>query len=249
MPGSFILVILIIASSLPAIAVYIWFRFAKYQLTLVQFLSALLAGAAAFFPALIFQDFLNIPFSAGGRGPFFYQFFIRIALTEELSRFLVLLIFFWISSNKHGIDKSEYNLSRNLTFNIVKKATAIGLVAGFGFAILESARYAAVQMDISILLLRIFTAALHGACGSRIGAAVVMFRSSPVQAILRIITAIAIHGIYNMMLTMPGFSPIAAYLIAVSALITAIMTIRGGWTSNAALHNTLDNTLDKNKEN
>jgi RsiW-degrading membrane proteinase PrsW (M82 family) len=119
-----------------------------------------------------------------------------------------------------------------LSVNSIKKATAIGLVAGLGFSLLENAVYAA--SDFNVLPLRIITAAVHGACGSRIGAAAVMLRSNPLQAILRILTATAIHGIYNLMITMPGLSPIAAILIAISALVTAILTIRGGWSEDTA---------------
>ena len=223
MYGSWVLFVLILISSVPVIAVYIWFRLAKYQFFLVRFLFALLAGAAAFFPALILQKFLSFPLPAG-RAVLFYHIFVRIALTEELSRLLMLFIFFWIS----GLIKTEVNPEQPLSYNIVKKGTAVGLVAGFGFALIENAAYGAA--DTGVLLLRVFTAApLHGACGSRIGAAVVMFRTNPIQAIFRIFTATAIHGIYNFMVAIPGFPSIAAVLIALSALVTSILTIRGGW--------------------
>jgi len=234
MSGIWVLIILIIISSLPVAAVYVWFRLAKYQLSLIQFLLALLLGAAALFPALVLQDLINFSFSAAGRSQMLYEFFIRIALTEELSRLLMLFIFFWANS----LIMKEDSINQDLTINKVKKATAIGLIAGLGFSILESARYAALQMDIGIVLLRIFTAAIHGACGSRIGAAAVMFRSNPLQALLRILTAAAIHGVYNLMVTMSGISSIAAILIAISALITAILTIQGGWTLDKSSENT-----------
>ncbi|MCL2441676.1 MAG: PrsW family glutamic-type intramembrane protease [Treponema sp.] len=240
MSGSWVLMILIFISSLPVIAVYIWFRLAKYQLPLVKFLFALLAGAAAFFPAVIMQDFLNISFSAKGRGPLFYEFFFRIAFTEEISRFLMLFIFFWI--NKHfSAEKNKLS-----SFTAVKEGTAIGLIAGLGFALLENARYAASEMNIVIVILRIFTAAIHGACGSRIGAAAVLIRTSPTQAFLRILTATAIHGIYNLMVSGSGLSPFAAILIAISALITTIITIRGGWNTESSIpDNELDKTVQK----
>ncbi|MCL2175246.1 MAG: hypothetical protein FWB73_04280, partial [Treponema sp.] len=60
--------------------------------------------------------------------------------------------------------------------------------------------------------------------------------------------AVAIHGIYNMMITMPGFAPLAAILIAVSALITAILAIRGGWSDDTAKLPT-DTPLDKDEGN
>jgi RsiW-degrading membrane proteinase PrsW (M82 family) len=222
MYGSWVLLILILISSIPVIAVYVWFRTAKYQFSLARFLFALLAGAAAFIPALFLQEYLAL-LQPTGRMALFYHFFVRIALTEELSRLLMLFIFFWIS----GLVRPDQDSGSPLSYNTVKKGTATGLVAGLGFAILESVVYAA--SNSGVLFLRIFTAALHGACGSRIGAAAVMFRTNPVQAIFRVFTAIAIHGVYNFMVSMSGLPSIAAILVAISALITSILAIRGGW--------------------
>ncbi|MDR1838214.1 MAG: PrsW family intramembrane metalloprotease [Treponema sp.] len=217
--------ILILISSLPVIAVYIWFRIAKYQFSLVRFLFALLAGTAAFFPALILQGLLAIS-QLSGRAVLFYHFFVRIAFTEEISRLLMLFIFFLIS----GLIKPAEKSGRPISYNVVKRGTAIGLVAGLGFALLESAVYGA--SDTGVLLIRAVTAApLHGACGSRVGAAAVLFRTNPVQAIFRILTAVAIHGVYDLMVIQSGFPAIAAVLIAISALVNTILTIKGGWVS------------------
>jgi len=226
MYGSWVLLILILISSLPVIAVYIWFRFAKYKFSLVRFLFALLAGAAAFFPALILQGLLSFSMPSG-RAALFYHYFVRIAFTEEISRLLMLFIFFLID----GLTKPANSSGRSISYNTLKRGTAIGLVAGLGFALLESAVYGA--SDTGVLLIRAVTAApLHGACGSRVGAAVVLFRTNPVQAVFRILTAIAIHGVYDLMVILPGFPAIAAVLIAISTLVTVILTIKGGWVSD-----------------
>jgi len=223
MYGSWVLLILILICSLPVIAVYIWFRFAKYKFSLVRFLFALLAGAAAFFPALILQGLLSFSIPSG-KAALFYHFFVRIAFTEEISRFLMLLIFFLIDSRVKPAGSSGLPIS----YNAVKRGTAIGLVAGLGFALLESAVYGA--SDTGVLLIRAVTAApLHGACGSRVGAAAVLFRTNPVQAAFRVLTAIAIHGVYDLMVIQSGFPAIAAVLIAISALVNTILTIKGGW--------------------
>jgi RsiW-degrading membrane proteinase PrsW (M82 family) len=224
MYGTLVLLGLIFISSIPVIAVYVWFRLAKYQVFLFQFLFALFAGTAAFFPALFLQNHL-VPIAPSGRFALFYDYFVRIAFTEELSRLLMLFVFFFVSGR---ITKVE-DTAQPLSYNVVKKGTAIGLIAGLGFAILENSRFAAA--DTSVLLFRIITAAVHGACGSRVGAAAVMFRKSPIQAIFRLLTATAIHGIYNLMVLRPGVSSIAAVLIAISALISSILTIRGGWSA------------------
>ena len=231
MYGFWVLVVLILISSFPVIAVYLWFRLAKYTFSLIRFLFALLAGAAAFFPALILQEFLILPGFTQGRAALFYEIFIRVALSEELSRLLLLFIFFLISSIIAGEtpNKPVKDSDHPKYDSLINKGTATGLIAGLGFAILESARFAASDLDINLVLLRIITAAIHGACGSRIGAAAVMFRINPVRALLRIITATAIHGVFNFLITIPGFPSIAAILIAISALTTTIITIRGGW--------------------
>jgi len=224
MPGSLVLLVLIFFSSIPVILVYIWFRVAKYQFPLVRFLFTLLAGAAAFFPALLLQNLLTFSAFESGRLALFFQVFVRVAFTEELSRLLVLFIFFRISAR---ISPNE-NSGRPLTLNKVKMGTAVGLVAGLGFALLESAVYGA--SDTRVLLLRaVTTAPLHAACGSRIGAAAVMFRTNPILALFRVITATAIHGVYNLMVSMPGFPSIAAVIIALSAFFTSVLAIRGGW--------------------
>ena len=136
----------------------------------------------------------------------------------------MLLIFFLIDSRVKPASSSGLPIS----YNTVKRGTAIGLVAGLGFALLESAVYGA--SDTGVLLIRAVTAApLHGACGSRVGAAAVLFRTNPVQAAFRVLTAIAIHGVYDLMVIQSGFPAIAAVLIAISALVNTILTIKGGW--------------------
>ncbi|MDR3019293.1 MAG: PrsW family intramembrane metalloprotease [Treponema sp.] len=236
MYGTWVILTVIFTSSLPVIAVLIWFRLAKYQFSISRFFLALLAGAAAFFPALLLQDLFTINFLITSQLALFFQYFIRIAFTEEFSRLLMLFIFFLIDRRFNETSNARLNSQahsgQSISWNAVKKGTATGLIAGLGFALLENSVYGA--RDASVLLLRVFTATpLHAACGSRVGAAAVMFRTNPLQALFRFFSAVAIHGIYNLMVTRPGFPSIIAILIAISALITAIMAIRGGWTDNA----------------
>jgi RsiW-degrading membrane proteinase PrsW (M82 family) len=236
MPGSLVLLVLILISAVPVIAVYIWYRLAKYQFSLIWFLFALFAGATAFFPALFLQNLLPFSISAGGRLDLFYRFFIRIASTEEISRLLMLFIFFFISSRvtKESTGTHTLGTEQFPSWDKVRKGAAGGLVAGLGFSILESARYAANDMSVYVIFLRVFTAALHAACGSRVGAASVLFRSNPLQAFMRLITAIAIHGIFNFMAAIPGFPSLMAILIAVSAVASSILTIRSKWNDEGA---------------
>jgi hypothetical protein len=66
------------------------------------------------------------------------------------------------------------------------------------------------------------------------GGSAVLFRTNPIQAIYRLLAATAIHGVYNLfMVARPAdhyisLPQILAVLIALSALITSIVTIRGG---------------------
>jgi RsiW-degrading membrane proteinase PrsW (M82 family) len=232
MSGLWVLLILIFIASVPAIAVYIWFRVTRYQFSSVRFLMCLLTGAAAFFPALVLQHLFPAAGTAlaSGKWGLFYQTFIRIALTEELSRCIMLLLFFKISGHAENVKtarRGAENIPAPLSYGLVGRGAACGLVAGLGFAILESAAYGA--SDAGVALLRAVTAApLHGACGSRIGAAVLLFREHPQQAVFRFLSAAAIHGIYNFMIVMPGFPSLAAVLIALSALASSVLLIRSG---------------------
>jgi RsiW-degrading membrane proteinase PrsW (M82 family) len=159
----------------------------------------------------------------------FYQFFFRIAFTEELSRLLMLIFFLWFSGS---FAKNIFN--QPISPGAIKKGAAIGLVAGLGFALLENALYAA--SDTTVLLLRTVTAApLHAACSSRVGIAAVLLRTNPVQAFFKILTATAIHGIFNYMVTRPGLPLIMALLIALTALATSISTIIGNWEDTPPL--------------
>ncbi|MDR1575296.1 MAG: PrsW family intramembrane metalloprotease [Treponema sp.] len=236
MSGLWVLFLLVFISAIPAIAVYIWFRASRRPFSFILFLCALLAGAAAFFPALLFQSFFPPAGSAlaAGKWGLFVQIFIRVALTEELSRFIMLLIFFGISGRLRQKEsgRSVFPLSGAeetppFSYNDVIQGAAAGLVAGLGFAILESASYGASSAG-AVLLRAVTAAPLHGACGSRVGASVALFRKHFPQAVFRFLTAVVIHGIYNFMIIMPGFPSIAAVLIALSALASSILSIRSG---------------------
>jgi RsiW-degrading membrane proteinase PrsW (M82 family) len=229
MVGLWILLILILISSLPVILVYLWFRLSRYPVSPLWFLFSLLVGAAALFPALFLQRFIfgmetGMVLSAGRWG-LFVKIFIRVAFTEELSRLLVLLVFFRISDRLNRKTPDPAGYTAPISYGMVSYGAATGLLAGLGFAVLEGAAYGAA--DIGVALLRAFTAApLHGACGSRVGAAALIFRAHPLQALFRFFSAVAIHGIYNFMIVMPGFPSVAAVILALSALASSILSIR-----------------------
>jgi len=229
MSGIGVLIILLFISSIPAIAVFVWFRFARYPFSLPRFSFSLLAGVVSFFPALLLQSFLTAksePLYIAGKWGFVADIFVRIAFTEEFSRLIMLIMLFFTIRRVNSAGQGNSDLNVNISADTMSSAS--GLIAGLGFAIIESAVYGASNPGNA--LLRIFTAApLHGACGFRAGSSIAMFPDRPVQAVFRFLSAVVIHGIYNFMLIIPGFFPsIAAILIALSALATSIMAIRSG---------------------
>lgn len=228
-----VLFLLLFISSIPAIAVFVWFHLTHYPFSVPRFSFSLLAGAASFFPALFFQSIFitgNQISRITGKWSLVTEIFVRIALTEELSRLIMLSVLFFAfhrfsSMGRPRTVTDTRNDVLNTPVSAVVMASAAGLIAGLGFAILEGTVYGASNPDNT--LLRIFTATpLHGACGFRVGASIAMFRKRPVQAVFRFLSAVVIHGIYNFMLFLPGFFPaLAAVLIALSALISCVMTI------------------------
>jgi RsiW-degrading membrane proteinase PrsW (M82 family) len=226
-----ILFLLIFISSIPVIAVFIWFRLARYPFSVPMFFISLLAGTASFFPALLFQNIIPAGsgiFNFAGKWSLFTEILIRIAFTEELSLLLILSIlfiairrFFFAGQNLTG----QENPVSAAGFYDISMVCASGLIAGFGFAVLESAVYGASNPFNA--LIRVFTSVpLHGACGFRVGSSIVLFREHPARGFFRFLSAVVIHGAYNFMLIIPGrLSFIAAILIVVSAMATAIRTI------------------------
>jgi len=217
MSGIGVLVILLFVSSVPAIAVLMWFRYARYPFSVLRFSVSLLAGAVSVFPALMLQSLF-----VARDGNIFV-----IAFIEEFSRLLILvmLLFAFYRLRSSGQPKTQTTISAETM------AGSAGLIAGLGFAILESAVYGASN-PVNALQRTFTTALLHGACGYRVGSSMAIFREHPVQAVFRFLTAVVIHSIYNYMLRIPGFIPsAAAILIALSALVTSVIAIRSGMNS------------------
>jgi len=239
MSGLGVLIFLLLFSSIPAIAVFVWFRLARYPFSPLRFSCALLAGAVSFFPALVLQNVLTnagsgIVYAMGKWGPI-AEIFLRIAFTEEFSRLILLVILFFAirrlspaGARPDQASADPQNAGAYPPVSADTMASAAGLIAGLGFAIIESAAYGASNPGNA--LLRTFTAApLHGACGFRVGSSIAMFPERPLHAVFRFLSAVVIHGLYNFMLIIPGFVPsIAAILVALSALITSILVIRNG---------------------
>ncbi|GHV89743.1 hypothetical protein AGMMS50268_02460 [Spirochaetia bacterium] len=240
MNGLLVLLLLILIAALPVFLVYLWFRISRFPLSLPWFLFFLLSGAAALFIALLLQRLF--PASPPANSPLasvIFNVFCQIALTEELGRLLMLLLFFKIlnligkgfppSPKPPGLPGAINaagpvpDISSN---NAALWGAIAGLIAGLGFALIENASYGAANMGVT--LLRSFTAApLHGACGARVGAAAAICRDRPLPALARFLSAVAIHGMYNFMILIPGIPIVFAIFAALSALGSSVLFIHG----------------------
>ena len=222
MNGIGILLLLILTAALPAILVFFWFRARKMQLTLPWFLASLAAGIVSLLAASMILYFIPPPARQGGLGLLFFDIFIRIALMEETSRLVTLVPLLKAAGRRRPVNE-----------NI---GPALGLAAGLGFAALESASYG--MADINITLLRAFTAApLHGACGIRAGAAVSIAKSRPLKALGLFISAVIIHGAYNLMIVNPAFPSVLAIPTALAALFASLPLVKSGGRDEAVAGN------------
>jgi RsiW-degrading membrane proteinase PrsW (M82 family) len=210
-----VLLLLILISALPILPLSLWIH-RRFPIRLTWFLLALLAGAVSLALAALIQ--ILIPASDSiTLGNLIMSIFVR-ALTEEFSRFLILLALF-------GIGR-RFNTSPDNSLNAVRSyGTLTGLIAGLGFAVIETAFYGSVNFRIA--LVRAFSAApLHGACGAHIGLGTVNIKTAPVRAFGHIIYAVIIHGMYNFMLISPGISVVFPLLIAITAFFSSIQSCR-----------------------
>ena len=212
------LFILILIAALPVVFLFLWYNFARCPISTGWFLVFLIGGGASMFIALLLQALIPSPsgLSPGGgfpgaMGPMVFNLFCRIAATEEISRLLIFLLLF--------------PLARIRGEDAALRGSAAGLVAGLGFALVENASYGA--SDAGIALLRAVTSApLHGACGERGGAAFAGRGGGFFPALMRFLSAIAIHGTYNLMLRGSGIMAVMAILAALCALASSILSIR-----------------------
>ena len=210
MKETFILLILMFFSALPAILVFAWFRLKKSAVTLPWFLLSLAAGIVSFIVAALIQSFFYLT-RQSGFGSVLFDIFVRIALLEETSR-IVTLIFLLL-------------IVRIFRDSDVNFSAALGLVAGLGFALIENAYHGIT--DFNIILLRLFTAApIHAACGIRAAVAVFCFGKSKLKAIFCFVSAVIIHGAYNLTIVIPNLPSVLAILIALTAFFASLGYIK-----------------------
>ena len=210
MKGIGILLLLILLSALPAVIVFFLLRLKKSALTLPWFMLSLAAGIVSFLIAALIHDIL-IPGGNSSSWPVFFTVFIRIALVEETSRLATIIPFLKICKNPQHRDNAF--------------GAALGLAAGLGFAFIETAYYGITNINLTVL--RSFTAApLHGACGIRAGTAVFTARHYPLKALFLFVSAVLIHGAYNLVLVSPFHPSFLAIIISLSSLFASLGHLR-----------------------
>ena len=206
MNGIWILLLILVCSALPAILVFFWLKSKKSAITLPWFLVSLAVGIVSFLLAALIHD-LFFPDKKGTIWPVLFTIFVRIALVEESSRIVTLFLFLKVCKSPQHRESSF--------------GAALGLVAGLGFAVIESAYHGIANLSISIL--RIFTAApLHGTCGIRAGTAVFTAREHPLRALVLFASTVLIHGTYNLIIVSPAYPSALAALIAYAALFSSL---------------------------
>jgi RsiW-degrading membrane proteinase PrsW (M82 family) len=216
MNGLWLLFLLILISALPIIPAWFWFRSLKLGSRL--FLFSLAAGLISVLAAILIQSFFDPLAQGNGPGPVIFGIFIRIALVEELSRILTLGPLIGRYGRQSGFGDNSQAAS-GVT------ASAMGMAAGLGFAVVESALYSTASPGIA--LLRAFTAApLHAACGARVGASIGFARSQPFRSAFLFVTAVLIHGMYDFFIIYPGIPSFLSVFIALSALGASILQLR-----------------------
>jgi RsiW-degrading membrane proteinase PrsW (M82 family) len=218
--GIWILILLILISSLPVLAAYVCLRLIRFPVNMRWFFGSLAAGAAAVILAGFLQSFFP-PSSGMDRGALFFNLFIQVALTEELGRLVFLLLFLWFYR------RFFVNADPNADPDTVPFKAAAGFITGLGFAAIETAVYGAANPG-SALLRALIAAPLHGACGCRVGLAAAYLRDSPLRALLFFIYAVAIHGMYNFLVMTPDLPPVFPILLVFAALLSAFKVIRRG---------------------
>jgi RsiW-degrading membrane proteinase PrsW (M82 family) len=218
MNGIWVLLLLLLTATLPAIIVFFWLKSSKSSVTLPWFLISFLAGIISFIVAAIIQTFFPL-YKTETFWLIFFDIFIRIAMVEEAGRIIVLFFF----------EKASKNRWNNIAFGAV-----IGLITGLGFAAIENAYYGLA--NINITLLRLFTAApLHAACGIRAGTAVFIAPRHPVKAFSLFISSVFIHGAYNLMIINPAIPSFLAILIALVALFASFPYLSDTDSDNESL--------------
>jgi RsiW-degrading membrane proteinase PrsW (M82 family) len=210
MSGALVLAGLLALAALPMALAYPLIAHRRPSFVPQRFFLAAGLGILAVIPAALVQILLPRPRS--GFFALFFGAFGSIATVEELSKFAIL------------------RLLRRLLAGSEDDGPAAGVAASLGFALFETAAYS--SSDLGIAVIRAFTAApLHAACGARVGLASYSPRFLSGRSLFALAAAIALHGVYDLALVLPGYPvalPISLALIALASAIPLIQAENNG---------------------
>jgi RsiW-degrading membrane proteinase PrsW (M82 family) len=228
MAGLWVLLLLIAAAGLPVAPAYIWLRRYTSSMSGLWFLLSLLAGFGSLAIAGGLQTAAFWVLDASGpvvrKGVF--AMFIPIALTEETGRLLALTLLWKLGGLFKKTPVPSDPPESKSEAQTVSFGGATGLVAGLGFGVVETAAYGTANLTVA--LLRGFTATfVHGACGARVGVGFVLFKRRPIRGAGWFLSAVVIHGTYNVMVINPGIPQGVPVLIAFLALFSLLQLIKG----------------------
>ena len=223
--------LLLVMVLMPLVPVYIWFK--KKKFGTLRFLLAAAAGVLTVLVAGLAQSFFPMHlYGTSHLTQLLYSIIIRVSLIEELSRALLLfLLFYFIPYSrimfKGGQESGPY--MRSAPFF----GAASGLAAGLGFAVGENIFYSLA--DPGIAFLRLSSAAVHGTCGIRVGAALGNISKSRFNAFSLFISAVLIHSIFNFSILNPVIPVFLPVFIAFTALASSLVSVYFG-NRNANLY-------------
>lgn len=198
-----VIVIILAVSLIPAAAAVLWERRRGLLLSPYFVLISIGAGVLSIILAMLFSSFLP-DFEVSGPLGDMARHILRTAVTEEAARLAVFAVLFAVLRLKPDDGRIQ----------------AGGLLAGLAFAAVETAVHAATNAGV-VLIRAISAAPLHGACGIRCAQAARGCEGRAV-AVCRFITAVLVHGCYNLLLSRGGILPAIAVFLAISSLFSAI---------------------------
>ncbi len=201
---------LALCALVPLVPAYIWLKRIRPELAGWPFVMALGLGSLSVLPALLFQQVFPL---ATGTFAIPIHILFHVALTEELSRYLVF-------RSAYRLARSKAQTGMPAWADDQGDGAKLGLIAGLGFVLFENLVY--IFINPQITLLRFISALpLHAACASHIGASALLGKSSGARRFLSLVIAVAIHGAYDLLLSLPFIPLLAVAIFALAALALA----------------------------
>lgn len=218
MEGPVYLIIIITLASLPIIITYLYLKQISSRFSIWLFITALAVGALSMLAGSVLQFLLPLARSAD-RFSLIYTVFFRNAFTEELGRYVLFLLLFFVLPKLYYTQETGPEPFGPLPRDLV---IFFGILAGFSFAMLETLSYG--LLNVQLIIVRTLTSApLHAACGARIALSASLTTSGGfARALFYGVSAVLIHGIYNLLLLFPSALAVLPVILAYVALGSAL---------------------------